>query len=452
MIIKKSNRFNENQKVMLNVSKEIKENNSNNQPTSRGDSDSISNKIDSNLYVDGNIYVNTADYSYENDNDNYENDFPAEGDYIEKDEAGEGSIIAAGTIIGKDIYPKEHYYLNVDGVKKDLMTDYIFVMQQQIKNVSDNLAAHITASNKKFTEVDTSITSIKSSLNSHITFATNKFTEVDSSITSIKSSLNSHITSSNNKFTEVDTSISDLSTRIKQQLENFDDNITDSIDNISTRLSNTESSLSTHITNSNTKFTNINSSISTLNTYISNVSQTASDNSSKIIDISTRLSQIKSCECSGSSSASDILLYGSSTNPIVLFSGDSSKQSGNYYLISGNRNEKIISMTAAISDGLMTVSITPASGWKANISAISVTQRYSEKTAAITTTLFKDNRNVGAHWFEARPDTTQGTTKVYIREFHQIDKDKDSWDSATWFYEGGVRSVNIIMTGYMSEI
>lgn len=160
MVIKKSNLFNENQKVMLNAIQDVKQTVSSEvqSPTSsRGDSNlSGDSNIDGNLYISGNIYVNNADYSYEDEEEEENRDFEEDDDIPDIDEsAGEGNLIAGGTIIGKDIYAKEHYYIDINGVKTDLLNDVILPGFEKVKNKINSLSELIGQNTEDIADIST---------------------------------------------------------------------------------------------------------------------------------------------------------------------------------------------------------------------------------------------------------------------------------------------------------
>ena len=191
-----------------------------------------------------------------------------------------------------------------------------------------------------------------------------------------------------------------------------------------------------------------NSRITTNSTNIANNSTNIQNNADEIEKLKKSViteDRIKELISQNTSSSN-----GSSTNPIILFSGKAYRATSLTYSVNGIQIPKFI-LTASIKDGLMTLTITPNVGVKVNVYSVNVTQLESAKTSNITTTSIQ-NRNSGAHWFEARPDNNINTQRIYIREFHQANGNNDSWDSTTWFQmDDGISAVNITIIGYITE-
>jgi len=212
-----------------------------------------------------------------------------------------------------------------------------------------------------------------------------------------------------------------------------------------------------NIDKNKTNISNNTTEINSLKTRVSNAETNITNNATNISNNTTEINKLKSSSLTEDRVKELIKeltpsVYGDYSNPVVLYSGRirrSSVANSNVYFIEGN-HKNCFSMSVSIDGGLMTISITP-NNCDVNVGSVCVTQYRSGDTGDnVTATVSIKARSDGAHWFEARQDRTTNTTKVYIREFHQGNGDNDTWYSDNWFADGGIKEINVIMTGYVS--
>lgn len=141
---------------------------------------------------------------------------------------------------------------------------------------------------------------------------------------------------------------------------------------------------------------------------------------------------------------------GAYDQPVVLFSGRARRVTyySDKYYIEGVKLPHF-SLSNVIEDGLMTITITPDTGYTINVYGVHCNQERSGDTTDEIVSYHK-GRSDGAHWFECRVNAISGTTKVYLKEFHQGNGDNDTWYSDSWFGDGGIKAVHFTLIGYIT--
>lgn len=142
---------------------------------------------------------------------------------------------------------------------------------------------------------------------------------------------------------------------------------------------------------------------------------------------------------------------GDYNQPVILFTGRARRVSyySDKYYIEGCQLP-YFTLTNVIDQGLMTISITPNTGYSVNVKGVQCNQERSGDTTDDVDNPWIKGRSDGAHWFECRVDALAGTTKVYIREMHQGNGDNDTWYSDSWFGDGGVKAIHFTLMGYIT--
>lgn len=227
---------------------------------------------------------------------------------------------------------------------------------------------------------------------------------------------------------------------------NVADLIKNNADNIATNttnITNLTATVNSHTTQINANTTNI----STNTTNISN-------NTDEIADLKERL---KTLENADNSELLRMVKWGSYSHPIILYSGQirrSTITNSKDYYIEGYKIPEISLSVVDITDGLMTLEITSTEteSCYTYVGAVNVTQTISGDTTDKVDNPYIKGRSDGAHWFEARSSVTLNKTTIYIREFHQGNGDNDTWYSDNWFGEGGIKKINVTITGYFWQI
>lgn len=142
---------------------------------------------------------------------------------------------------------------------------------------------------------------------------------------------------------------------------------------------------------------------------------------------------------------------GAYDQPVILFTGRARRVSyySDKYYIEGSQLP-YFTLTNSIEQGLMTITITPNTGYSVNVKGVQCNQERSGDTTDSIDNPYIKGRSDGAHWFEYRVDALAGTTKVYIREFHQGNGDNDTWYSDNWYGDGGIKAIHFTLIGYIT--
>ena len=234
-------------------------------------------------------------------------------------------------------------------------------------------------------------------------------------------------------------------TDIVELLKGYDSRITNNktdIDALKGRVGTAE----TNISNNSTAITNLTTALNTNTTNIQTNADAIADLQDKVANgisedyIKQLINQLA------------ISRNGNYNTPIVLISGRVCKfTTGTSYYFTGGQNDNIGYIFCNHKDGLMTLGFTRSDNCQIHIQSVVVTQyRSGDSTDSVETTYLK-GRSDGAHWFEARTDSSSDTKAIYIREFHQGNGDNDTWYSDYWGGDGGgIKEVNIIATGYVT--
>lgn len=143
-----------------------------------------------------------------------------------------------------------------------------------------------------------------------------------------------------------------------------------------------------------------------------------------------------------------INLYGSERQPVVLMAGKLVRSADNTWGFKGQRMDCIGPVGTSTDYGLMTVSVSPASGFSRIVaSSCFVMQAFSGDTESLTDVHFTNDGN-GSHWFEARISSDSASPKIYIREFHQASNSSSAWASNQWDNANGQKEVQFTLFGY----
>lgn len=141
--------------------------------------------------------------------------------------------------------------------------------------------------------------------------------------------------------------------------------------------------------------------------------------------------------------------YGAYDRPVVLASGilrKSAVASSTEWIWEGIKLDTIETITPTWSGGQMTLSFQNKPYTNNWIYSVNVTQYIAGDTDQTPTTII--GRGDGSHWFEAKWDNYG--KKIYIREFHQGNKDNDTWLTEYWGGDGGgIKAVSITIVGYV---
>lgn len=223
-------------------------------------------------------------------------------------------------------------------------------------------------------------------------------------------------------------------------------------ENVADLIKNNSDRITTNTTNITNLTATVNSHTTQINANTTNISNNADNiatNTSDINDLKDKfISEDRIRELINELLPSN---NGNYSNPVILYSGQirRSSYSNDTYFVEGYKNPNIIITIADITDGLMTLEITPVSTEYSYIyvGAVNVTQAASGDTNDITATSLK-GRSDGAHWFETRSVVQSNKSIVYIREFHEGDQNNDTWESNNWKADGGIKQINVMITGY----
>lgn len=224
------------------------------------------------------------------------------------------------------------------------------------------------------------------------------------------------------------------------------------INGLDTRLTTAEGNIQTNATN----ISNLTTKVNNNTTNITNLSSRMDDAEDGIADNADEIAKMKASNLT----VDDVLQLirdnqpsklGAYDQPVVLFSGRARRVSyySDRYYIEGCQLP-YFSLSNTIDQGLMTITLTPNTGYTLYVKAVHVTQEQSGDTTANIDNPYIKGRSDGAHWFETRVDALAGTTKVYIREFHNGNEDNDTWYSSDWFGNGGIKAIHFTMVGYIT--
>lgn len=219
-----------------------------------------------------------------------------------------------------------------------------------------------------------------------------------------------------------------------------------------------------------TRLTTAEGNIQTNATNISSLTQTVNNHTTQITNLTSRMDDAEDgietnadeiANLKASSLTTDDVLQlirdnqpsklGAYDQPVVLFSGRARRVTyySDKYYIEGLKLPHF-SLSNSITQGLMTITITPDTGYSVNVYAVHITQERSGDSTDNIDNPWLKGRSDGAHWFESRVDALLGTKTVYIREFHNGNEDNDTWYSDNWFSDGGIKAIHLTLIGYIT--
>lgn len=223
--------------------------------------------IDGSMWVNGSLYLGAIDYGSEDDEDTTD-----AGVYV--DDAETGSLIADALVQSRDMYCKEHPYINypiTNGKKTDLRELFngfderiktnatnIATNKTNISTNTTNIAANTTEITKLKSRVTTNETNIKTNTTNISTNATN-IKNLDKRVTVNETNIKANttnITSLDTRVTALETNVTDLSTSVSTNTTNISTNTTD-ITNLKTDVSTNTTNIATNTTNISTNATDI---------------------------------------------------------------------------------------------------------------------------------------------------------------------------------------------------
>lgn len=141
---------------------------------------------------------------------------------------------------------------------------------------------------------------------------------------------------------------------------------------------------------------------------------------------------------------------GTRSNPVTLVAGTirrATNSTTDWYFI-GGKKARITDVQVTVKDGLMTITLVPASGSTINVLAVSAVIGDTGEFNGDFSITSRGGRGAGAHWCNAIPDpNTSGVIRV--REYHQANDNNDSWGTANWNYSNGPISLSFAAFGYI---
>ena len=225
--------------------------------------------IDGSMWINGSLYLGAIDYGSEDD----EETTTDAGD-IFVDDAETGSLIADALVQSRDMYCKEHPYINypIVGGKKTDLRELFNGFDERIKNNTTNIATNKTNISTNATNIaanTTEITKLKSRVSTNETNIKTNKTNISTNATNIKnldkrvttnttniSTNATNITGLDTRVTALETNVTDLSTSVSTNTTNISTNTTD-ITNLKTDVSTKSTKVTTNTTNISTNTTNI---------------------------------------------------------------------------------------------------------------------------------------------------------------------------------------------------
>lgn len=149
----------------------------------------------------------------------------------------------------------------------------------------------------------------------------------------------------------------------------------------------------------------------------------------------------------------DINTYGSVTQPVCLFAGvikRTNKQTPIVWSWSGAKLDCIDdNLTITVDKGDLTFNLRPNElASNITVCAANATQYISGDLEDIEETSHSGS-NSGAHWFEVRPLPNGNGYKVHVREIHKTNSNNESWATNDWNEnQGSIYGVNVVVMGY----
>lgn len=141
---------------------------------------------------------------------------------------------------------------------------------------------------------------------------------------------------------------------------------------------------------------------------------------------------------------------GTRSNPVTLVAGTirrATNSTTNWYFF-GGKKARITDVQVTVKDGLMTITLVPASGSTINVLAVSAVIGDTGEFNGDFSITSRGGRSAGAHWCNAIPDpNTSGVIRV--REYHQANENNDSWVTVSWNYSNGPISLSFAAFGYI---
>lgn len=141
---------------------------------------------------------------------------------------------------------------------------------------------------------------------------------------------------------------------------------------------------------------------------------------------------------------------GTRSNPVTLVAGTIRRatNSATYWNFIGGKKARITDVQVTVKDGLMTITLVPASGSFISVLAVSAVIGDTGGFNGDFSITSRGGRGAGAHWCNAIPDpNTLGVIRV--REYHQANNNNDSWETANWNYSNGPISLSFAAFGYI---
>ena len=236
--------------------------------------------IDGSMWINGSLYLGAIDYGSEDD----EETTTDAGD-IFVDDAETGSLIADALVQSRDMYCKEHPYINypIVGGKKTDLRELFNGFDERIKNNTTNIATNKTNISTNATNIaanTTEITKLKSRVSTNETNIKTNKTNISTNATNIKN-LDKRVTTNTTNISTNTTNITGLDTRVTA----FETNVTDlssSVDTNTTDITTLKTDVSTNTTD-----------ISTLSTKVTTNTTNISTNTTNITGLDTRVTKLE---------------------------------------------------------------------------------------------------------------------------------------------------------------
>ena len=236
--------------------------------------------IDGSMWINGSLYLGAIDYGSEDD----EETTTDAGD-IFVDDAETGSLIADALVQSRDMYCKEHPYINypIVGGKKTDLRELFNGFDERIKNNTTNIATNKTNISTNATNIaanTTEITKLKSRVSTNETNIKTNKTNISTNATNIKN-LDKRVTTNTTNISTNTTNITGLDTRVTALETNVTD-LSSSVDTNTTDITTLKTDVSTNTTD-----------ISTLSTKVTTNTTNISTNTTNITGLDTRVTKLE---------------------------------------------------------------------------------------------------------------------------------------------------------------
>lgn len=236
--------------------------------------------IDGSMWINGSLYLGAIDYGSEDDEETTTN-----AGEIFVDDAETGSLIADALVQSRDMYCKEHPYINypiVNGKKTDLR-ELFNGFDERIKTNATNIATNKTNIATNTTNIaanTTEITKLKSRVTTNETNIKTNTTNIAANATNIKN-LDKRVTTNTTNISTNTTNITGLGTRVTK-LENKVADLKTKVDTNTTDITTLKTDVSTNTTD-----------ISTLSTKVTTNTTNIKTNTTNITSIDTRVTKLE---------------------------------------------------------------------------------------------------------------------------------------------------------------